>query len=121
MQKAVETDGLRYRVSSWGKAVNFRQRCYTYRSRLRRLAEKRMGEVPGMEPSIPEDSITIRIEDMDGFNWSSKRPPLSNRAENYDVVLAHRAIDGQTLTLSGEPVEVGEAVVNNKEGELELE
>ena len=104
MKQAVNSEGVRYRVRTYGDAINFRQRCYSYRSRLRDKAADRMGEIPGMEVSIPEDSIHIQIVDMKGRNWSAKAPPKGDKKFPFDVLLTHKEITGELLTLKGEPL-----------------
>lgn len=106
MRQAVNSEGVRYRVKSFGAAINFRQRCYSYRMRLREIAAERMGEIPGADISIPEDSIYIRIEDMNGRNWTSKSPSKDKKKFPFDVVLTHRELEGQLLTLESEPIEL---------------
>ena len=100
MEKAAAAPkGIRYRLQTWGSAVNFRQRCYRFRKAELDLVRDRMGMVPGLPITTPYDSLEITIENDEGTKLIKKptRP-----SAHYDIVLKHREITGQLLDLDGE-------------------
>lgn len=95
--------GVRFRVPSWGKAVNFRQRCYAYRAREQRAAEQRAREIPGLESSTIYDTLTIAIEDIYGTRYGPGNRP-ENKAQPFDVVISHREAIGTLLDADGQAI-----------------
>lgn len=100
---ATSDSGIRFRVSSWPKAVNFRQRCYRYRTALREEDAQRMLHVPGYLPSTPYDTLEILIETPAGEPFTASCPP-ELRDRPYDVVIRHKAPTGQLLDADGKPL-----------------
>lgn len=99
------TSGVRFRVESWPKAVNFRQRCYRYRTALREEDAERMVHVPGYLPSTPYDGLEILIETPAGQLMTSKCPP-ELRQQPFDVVVRQKVAVGQLLDGDGNPITV---------------
>ena len=98
------TGEARYRLSSAGKAINFRQRCNKYRQVKRSLHEE--GLVPGQTATIPEDTYALTIVDSDG---KTLRP--GTKTEDYapgphDVVFRPRVMEGELLDEDGKPIEL---------------
>lgn len=98
MEEAIARGGVRFRVSSWGKAVNMRQRCYRFRKAQQKLAREQLGFVPGVPISTPFDSLEITIEDQLGAKLIQR--PTETKAK-FDLVLRHREPDGEFLSLDG--------------------
>jgi hypothetical protein len=65
---AVEKPGLRYRLKSYGQAINFKQRCYRYMKILRDQQEEISGFVPGFVPETIYDKLIIRQVNETGDN-----------------------------------------------------
>lgn len=57
---AVKKPGLRYKLKSPGKAVNFKQRCNIYRRLVREMAAETLMAMPGMRAETAYDCIIIR-------------------------------------------------------------
>ena len=99
MERAVEADtGLRYRLPSYGSAVNFRQRCYRFRSMQQQMLYKQVGNVPGAMLTTPYDDLELLITDTKGKRINRKTH-TSNPAAPHDVVIRHRTPSGEILPL----------------------
>lgn len=95
---ASRPDGVRYRLASYGKAVNFRQRCYRYRAQVRKA--QAIGE---LILSTPYDDLVISLETPDG------RQVLEKIVGPVDVVISHQQITGELLDGEGNKIEIKEA------------
>ena len=60
MDMAVRKPGLRYVLSSHGKAIHFKQRCNVYRNLLRSQAQEVGALIPGYRAETLYDTIIIR-------------------------------------------------------------
>lgn len=58
---ALKAGGARYKLESVNAAIQWRQRAYTYRSKLRKELES--ASLPGQIVSTPFDPFIIRLED----------------------------------------------------------
>lgn len=104
MESAAESmRGVRYRLSSFGAAINFRMRCYMFRRAAQDLAAEQLGPVPGIAASTPYDSLSISIEDQHGCSWN-RRPENLQEHPYFDVVLRHNAPKGQLLDADGNEI-----------------
>jgi hypothetical protein len=97
--------GIRYRLPTWGKALNFRQRCYRFRARYREEEKQRLGNIPGIIPRSPYDSLFIQIESPAGENYTQSCPE-ELKASPFDVVIKEMVPDGQLLDEDGNPIEL---------------
>ena len=61
LDTALDHGGLVFRLKSPGKAKNWRQRAYTFRSLLQRIAEERL-PLPGYQPGTPYDELVLEVE-----------------------------------------------------------
>jgi hypothetical protein len=59
MDMAVAKPGLRYVLSSSGKAVHFKQRCNKYRNLLRDIASEQVINIPGFRAETAYDILVI--------------------------------------------------------------
>jgi len=116
-QAVASGQGVRYRLPTYGDAVNFRQRCYKYRTILRQEATKRMGEIEGYIASIPEDSLILQIWGLDGQNYSSKAPP--DKSLTHDVLIIYREVVGELLDLDGNPIDIDPEPIESEGLDLE--
>ncbi len=100
-QKAVERleEGieLRWRVKSYGYAVNIRQKCYSWRKKQLQLAAERIGEIPGMTPSTPYDVFSISIR-MPGDKPVQPGENPSGKYEYFDLVFYTESLQGEEIT-----------------------
>lgn len=71
MEMALENPGLIVRFNTVGRAVNFKQRCYRYRTALRELLLEQQGDIPGLPIETPYDAMIIK-------HVERKRKPDSN-------------------------------------------
>lgn len=60
MEMALENPGLIVRFNTVGRAVNFKQRCYRYRTALRELLLEQQGNIPGLPIETPYDAMIIQ-------------------------------------------------------------
>ena len=60
MDMALEKPGLRYVLSTSGRAVHFKQRCNRYRNLLREQAQEVGALVPGFRAETSYDILVIR-------------------------------------------------------------
>lgn len=60
MDLALEKPGLRYQCTTYGKAINFKQRCNRYRNLLREIASESMIHIPGQRGASAYDILVIR-------------------------------------------------------------
>lgn len=92
--------GLRYRLPSYAKAINFRQRCYRYRQQLRRANTI----LEGLAPSTPYDDLLITLETPSGKQIIKKDDADLGPV---DVVISHMQIVGEILDADGNPTTLG--------------
>jgi hypothetical protein len=62
LDKAIELGTVEYELADVRKARKFRFRCYSYRTALRRLDEKRKGVESGLVPASRFDQIEIILK-----------------------------------------------------------
>jgi hypothetical protein len=99
--------GVRFRMPTWSRAFNFRQRCYRYRTALREEDAQRMFHIPGYLPSTPFDTLELYIESLSGEN-RTKDCPHELRSQPHDLVLRHKTAMGELLDADGNPIEAHE-------------
>jgi len=63
---ALEKPGLIYRLPTYGKAINFRQRCHRYTNLLREMQDEVADFVPGHRSETLYDKILIRQINEEG-------------------------------------------------------
>lgn len=69
MDLAIQKPGLRYRLKTYGAAVNFKQRCYNYRNLCREMVAETLLNLPGTRAETVYDILVIRQTDETGtFN-----------------------------------------------------
>lgn len=118
MDAAVNNErGIRFRLPTWGKALNFRQRCFRYRARYREEELIRLGHIPGLIPRSPYDHLQINIEAPSGKDYTMACPK-ELRSTPFDVVIRAKTPDGQLLDADGNPLEIHE---EQQIGDLGLE
>lgn len=61
LDAALEAGGCRYSLASHGKAINFRQRIYSYRSLLRDQ-KAAQSIIPGLLPTTEYDSLEVTFD-----------------------------------------------------------
>ena len=116
MELAAQTpEGIRYRLPSWGKAVRFRQDCYTFRSKYRKELAEARGDHSLLPAVSPFETISIRIESIYGYTHQkvNERPPAEYLFEPdgtsipYDCVFHHQnaLVGGEILDINGNPIE----------------
>lgn len=116
MTAALESpEPLHYRLPSIGACINFRQRCYKWRTEQHRLAAERFGEVPGIAPPAPYEVLTLSVHDalnraVVHNNQKHVTPAQVHlrdaQAPGY-VRLAKKEATGVLETESGERVQLG--------------
>lgn len=118
MDKAAERpSGLRYRLHTYGAAVNFRQRCYKFRVKQQEHMKESYGMVPGYLPTTPYDDLEIAIESPSGERL--KRRPTEH-FKFYDVVFRHREPQGLMLDVETQE-EINSEVDLDSSRSLDLE
>lgn len=115
LDTAMERETLIYRLPSFGKAVNFRQRCYRYMAMQRRLAADRMGEMPGVAPPDPYPGLMIALREAGTTNPVRTKDQCPGAC---DVVFTHRQPEGTLLDEDGNPIELP---THDEEGGLDLD
>ena len=60
MEMAIKKPGLRYKMKSFGAAINFKQRCGIYRNMLRDMAAETLQHIPGARAETVFDVLVIR-------------------------------------------------------------
>lgn len=106
MQAAAERpNGVRFRLPSWARAFNFRQRCYRYRTALKIEEAERVRDIPGLIARTPYDHLSVTIEALDGTPCSASREK-SLRDAPHDVVIRPTTAVGQLLDDSGNELEL---------------
>jgi len=62
---ALKKPGLRYELSTPGRAINFKQRCYMYRNLLREMAQEAIA-LPGQRAEVSYDLLIIKQVNDEG-------------------------------------------------------
>jgi len=65
MDLALDKPGLRYELTTPGRAINFKQRCNKYRNLLREMAAE-MAAIPGHRPETAYDCLVIKQQNLEG-------------------------------------------------------
>lgn len=93
-EEAATAGSLRIRFPTYGAALNFRQRCYTYRTRQREQLASHVGLVDNFIPESPYDTFTIELQDPLGEIVARKpgRP-----AAYYDIIIRRREMPGEII------------------------
>ena len=104
LDTAVARGGLRFRLTSPGKAISFRQRAYKFIQLAQAHHAETIGHIPGLRPQTPYDGLRLRLE-------------------SCDVLIEQRVPEGEFLSLSGEPVDpedLPEPLVDDADDLVEL-
>ena len=106
LDAAVAHDGAIYRLDNFGAAFNFRQRCYQYRSAVRKRMVEEI-QVPGYDPVTAYDSFVIRIQTPTGELLHVKPqeykddPSLMQRPHAVHIAITSQ---GELVDLNGDPI-----------------
>ena len=97
MDYALKKPGLRYILSSYGRAVHFKQRCNTYRNMLRDMENEMLEKVPGARGETAYDILIIRQVNEEGE---------SDRKGNT-LLFEHHKTEGKLIDPdTGEEIEI---------------
>lgn len=96
LDMALNKPGLRYILKTYGAAVNFKQRCYTYRNLIREMTAETLQGIPGVRAETAYDKIVIK---------------QINEANEFDrkgcvLVFEHIELDGRLIDETGEEIQL---------------
>jgi hypothetical protein len=109
LETAKANGGLVARFESEGKAINFTQRCYRYRTALRAQIDESNGPIPGLKVETPYDDMKLSyIEKEDPKKRVSKTVEISF----YGNMMPTEIIDPAT----GKPIDLIESESETETG-----
>ena len=94
---ALKKPGLKYELTTAGRAINFKQRCYLYRNLLREMAQDTL-TIPGQRAEVAYDALIIRQINAEGE---------SDKKAGCILVFEHHTPEGKLIDPeTGEEIDI---------------